>query len=191
MNEHWGWRGRPLFDLMRLMKTRRLTLRAISPSDAATIAALGGDWDVASTTGRIPYPYSPEAAQQWVTGLAEGECVFGIEHDGMLIGLCGYTLRDDGSAEIGYWLGKPHWGRGFATEAARALVEHGFTKGGVKRFVSFHFASNVASGRVLKKLGFRATGEQMGWCEARQQDLPTLAYERKRPIVAVIKALAS
>lgn len=180
-----------VYYLLRVMKTERLILRDIHAGDATTIAALGGDWDVASTTGRIPFPYTADAAQHWLTGLAQGERVYGIEYNGTLIGLCGYTMRPDGSAEIGYWLGKPYWGYGFATEATRALIDYGFTKGGVKRFVSCHFADNPASGHVLKKLGFRAAGQRTGWCEARQQDLPTLAYERKRPIAAAIKALAS
>lgn len=157
---------------------------------------LGGDWDVARMTGRIPYPYSLDAAQHWMTGLADGELVFGIEHGEhhrhpALIGLCGYTRYDDGTAEIGYWIGRPYWRQGFATEAARAVIEFGFTKGAVKRFTCCHFTDNPASGRVIEKLGFRPTGACMGWCEARQIELPTMRYERRRPWTSAIKALAS
>ncbi len=178
------------------MKTLRLTLRPLVASDAQRIATLGGDWDVARMTGRIPYPYSIGAAEHWLTGLADGELVFGIEYDEgptgpQLIGLCGYTRAPDASAEIGYWIGKAYWGHGFATEAARAIIAHGFTKGGVKRFTCCHFTDNLASGRVIEKLGFRATGTCAGWCEARQMDLPTLRYERRRPWTTTIKALAS
>lgn len=173
------------------MKTPRLTLRPLEPADAESIAALGGDWDVASMTGRIPYPYSTEAAHHWLRGVAEGEVVFAVTHDGTLIGLCGYTRNADGAAELGYWIGKPFWGNGFATEAARALMNYGFTKGRVKRFTGCHFADNAASARILEKLGFRATGPCTGWCEARQQELPTLTYERKRSFATAIKALAS
>ncbi len=177
--------------LMPMMNTERLTLSALEPTDARRIAALGGDWDVAHMTGRIPYPYSEAAAEHWLTGVADGEVVFGIHHAGELIGICGYTPRGDGSAEMGYWIGKPYWGQGFATEAARALMAYGFTKGGVKRFTCCHFADNPVSGRVLAKLGFRATGPCMGWCEARQQELPTLTHERRRPWTTAIRALAS
>ncbi|MGQ0455571.1 MAG: GNAT family N-acetyltransferase [Hyphomicrobium sp.] len=173
------------------MKTPRLILRSLTDDDAPRIAALAGEWSVASMTGRIPYPYSVEAAHQWVSGLAAGEMVFGIEHAGELIGICGYTLENDGSAQIGYWIGKPYWGRGFATEAVRALLNFGFTKGGVKRFNGRHFTDNLASARVITKLGFRAVGADVGWCEARQQEFPTVAYERRRPWTTAIKALAS
>lgn len=173
------------------MKTARLTLRPLSADDATRIAVLGGDWDVARMTGRIPYPYSEEAALDWVSGLADGEIVFGIEHNGELIGLCGYSASDTGSAELGYWIGKPYWGEGFATEAADALMTFGFTKGGVKRFTCCHFTDNVQSARVAAKLGFRANGPCSGWSEARQQHLPTVTYERRRPWTTVLKALAS
>lgn len=173
------------------MKTARLKLRPLLPSDAERIAILGGVWEVASMTGRIPYPYSQEAAQHWLTGLADGEVVFAIEHAGELIGICGYTPRADGTAEMGYWLGQPYWGKGFATEAARRLMTYGFTKGGVRSFTGCHFTDNLNSARVLKKLGFRPTGDCVGWCEARQKDLPTLTYERRRPWTIAIRALAS
>lgn len=173
------------------MKTSRLQLRALKSDDAPRIALLAGEWSVASMTGRIPYPYSVEAAQQWLSGLADGEMVFGIDHAGELIGICGYTREADGAAQIGYWIGRPFWGRGFATEAARALIKYGFTKGGVKRFNGRHFAENLASARVIKKLGFRAVGADVGWCEARQQEFPTVAYELRRPWTSAIKALAS
>lgn len=174
------------------MKTPRLTLRPLVPHDATRIADLGGDWDVARMTGRIPYPYSSVAALEWVSGLADGEVVFGIEYSGELIGICGYSSSDDGtSAELGYWIGKPYWGQGFATEAANALMGFGFTKGGIKRFTCRHFIENVPSGRVAAKLGFRALGPCTGWSEARQVHLPTLTYERRRPWTTALKALAS
>jgi [ribosomal protein S5]-alanine N-acetyltransferase len=173
------------------MRTERLHLRPLTFVDASRIADLGGDWDVARMTGRIPYPYSVDAALQWVTGLAAGEQVFAIDYQGQLIGLCGFTLADDCNAEIGYWIGRPHWGEGFATEAARAVIHHGFTKCNIRRFTCSHFTDNPASRRVIQKLGFNETGLSRGWCEARQLELPTTRYERRRPWTAAIKALAS
>lgn len=173
------------------MKTARLILRPVSAADAPRIAILGGDWDVARMTGRIPFPYSEEAAQHWVSDLAEGEVVFGIEKDGALIGICGFSPTEPRIAELGYWIGKPYWGHGYATEAAQALLTYGFTKAGMKRFVCSHFLDNDASGRVAIKLGFRPTGKCMGWCEARHQHLPALRYERQRQWREALKALAS
>ncbi len=172
------------------MRTNRLTLHPLQHDDAERIAVLGGDWDVASMTGRIPYPYSADAAQHWLTGVAHGEVVFGIWHANALIGLCGYSPQSDGSAELGYWIGKPYWGQGFATEASRALMGYGFAKGGIKRFTCCHFTDNPGSARVAAKLGFRSLGPCTGWCEARQKNLPTQTYERRRSWVQAIRAIA-
>lgn len=172
------------------MQTDRLRLRTVVDGDAARIAVLAGDWDVASMTGRIPYPYSEGAAYHWINGVAEREEVFGIEHDAELIGICGFTAEPNGDAELGYWIGKPYWGRGFATEAASAVMAYGFTKAGIRRFVCKHLADNPASARVIHKLGFRFIGDATGWCEARQCELPALSYERRRPWTMTIRALA-
>jgi RimJ/RimL family protein N-acetyltransferase len=173
------------------MQTARLRLRPVVYGDAARISVLAGDWDIASMTGRIPYPYSEEAAHHWVSGLAEREEVFGIEYNGELIGICGFTRHTDDDAELGYWIGKPYWSRGFATEAASAVMTYGFTKIGVRRFICKHLAENPASARVIQKLGFRYIGNGSGWCEARQCELPTLTYERRRPWTMSLRALAS
>jgi [ribosomal protein S5]-alanine N-acetyltransferase len=173
------------------MKTARLRLRAVTHDDATRIAALAGDWDVASMTGRIPFPYSEEDANDWVDGLAEQEEVFGIDLQGELIGICGFTLEDNGDAELGYWIGKSYWGNGYATEAARAVMAYGFAKSGVRRFVCKHLTGNDASEHVIRKLGFKYTGASTGWCEARQCELPALSYERRRPWTMAIRALAS
>lgn len=173
------------------MKTARLNLRTLTARDATRIASLAGDWDVARMTGRIPFPYSETAALQWVSELDIGEVVFGIDYLGDLIGISGFSSKPDGSAEIGYWIGKPYWGQGFATEAAEAVMKHGFTKAGIKRFTCCHFTDNPGSARVAAKLGFRALGPCTGWSEARQQHLPTVTYERRRPWTTALKALAS
>ncbi|ADJ22028.1 GCN5-related N-acetyltransferase [Hyphomicrobium denitrificans ATCC 51888] len=173
------------------MQTARLRLRAVVDSDAARIADLAGDWDVASMTGRIPYPYSADAAQHWISGVEEGEQVFGIERDAEFIGICGFTIDANGDAELGYWIGKPYWGHGYATEAASAVMAYGFTKAGVRRFVCRHLAGNPGSARVIQKLGFKYVGDSTGWCEARQCELPALSYELRRPWTMAIRALAS
>lgn len=173
------------------MRTKRLHLRGLRPDDAPRIAELAGVWEVASMTGRVPYPYSADAAQEWITGLADGEIVFGIEHDGALIGVAGYTPNGDGEAEFGYWIGQPYWKQGFATEAARRIMDYGFTEGRVKRFYCAHFTENPASRRVIEKLGFTFIGHAAGWCAARGMELPALRYERKRPLAATLRSFAS
>jgi RimJ/RimL family protein N-acetyltransferase len=166
------------------MRTKRLNLRELSGNDAPRIAELAGEWDVARMTARIPYPYSEPLAHQWLRGIEPGEFVRAIELEGEMIGAVGYLPAEDGSAEIGYWIGKPWWGRGFATEAAEALVRHCFTTARIDRLTCCHFVDNPASARIIAKLGFRLVGPCTAWSEARGAEAATLTYERRRPVLA-------
>jgi RimJ/RimL family protein N-acetyltransferase len=171
--------------LAKPIKTRRLVLRELTDSDTPEFAHLAGDWDVARQTARIPYPYSEELAREWMDTLGPEEFVRAVVHHGTLIGAVGYVANEDRSAEIGYWIGKPWWGLGFATEAASALVRHCFTTAGFKRLTCCHFVDNAASRRVIQKLGFRANGLCTAWCDARRAEFPTQSYELNRPLTAM------
>lgn len=164
-----------------VITTGRLTLRPLVLADAARIAALADDWDVARMTARIPFPYTLVDADAWIGSIGADEFVRGIEHEGELIGACGYVVDEAGAAEIGYWLGRDYWRQGFATEAGRGLVDHCFGAAGFKRLVCCHFVDNPASRRVIDKLGFKLIGPCSGWSEARQSMAPTLRYARNRP----------
>ncbi len=162
--------------------TARLTLRAVTPEDVPRIAELGAEWDVASMTARMPYPYTEDSARQWIDSICPRERVFAVVHDGHVIGVAGYTLSsEEKTAEIGYWLGKPYWGQGFATEAARALISRCFRKEAVEAVTCGHFVDNPGSARVIEKLGFSETGTEPYWCEARRMDKPAKRYRLSRP----------
>ncbi len=173
------------------MMTRRLSLRSLTLDDAGRIASIAGDWDVVRMTARMPFPYCQADAESWIGGLGADEVVRGLEHEGQIIGACGYTDNGDASAELGYWIGRAYWGHGFATEAARAMANHAFTKGGYRRLTCCHFADNPASARVIGKLGFRLVGACSGWSEARRADAPTLRYAMDRPWSAFIARIAA
>jgi RimJ/RimL family protein N-acetyltransferase len=166
------------------MRSPRLTYRPIEARDASRIAALAGDWDIARMTARIPHPYSLIDADLWIASIGDDEFVRGVERDGELIGAVGYIARDDAQAEIGYWIGRPWWGNGYATEAARTLMSHCFDDVGFKRLTCGHFYDNPASARVIAKLGFRRVGHDAQWCEARKSDVPMIKYARRRPLLA-------
>lgn len=163
------------------LSTARLSLRPLCARDAGRIAALAGDADVARMTARIPYPYAPEQALAWIASLDRNELVRGIFAGRTLVGACGYTLAGNGSAELGYWIGKPYWGRGYATEAAGALVSRGFGEAGLTRLTCGHLVDNPASQRVIQKLGFRRFGFDRVWCEARGESVSAVRYELLRP----------
>lgn len=168
------------------IKTRRLVLRPLHDDDAPQMARLAGDWDVARMTARIPFPYTEALAREWIETLAPEEFVRAVTHRGTLIGAVGYVASSEESAEIGYWIGRPWWGRGFATEAAQALVRYCFSTAGFKRLSCCHFEDNPASERVILKLGFRPLGSCTAWSEARRAEFPTRCYELNKPTVRAL-----
>jgi RimJ/RimL family protein N-acetyltransferase len=157
------------------LATERLVLRPFQRSDACEFARLAGDWAVASMTSDIPYPFSPRQAAGWLKPV-RGEVRFAVELDGALIGGTGFYRRPSGAAELGFWLGRPWWGRGYATEAARAVVQHGFANPRLPGFSSARFIDNGASDRVLTKLGFETVGRGIIACAARGHDVEAVTY---------------
>ena len=146
----------------RVLRTERLLLRALQPSDARAIARLAGDLRVSQNTGAIPHPYRSADAKQFLDRLnnCDGEATFAVTRDDVLIGICSVNFRKDGP-ELGYWLGVPYWGKGYGTEAARAVVDKAFTELGHSTLYSGARISNPASRRVLEKCGFQWTGVRL------------------------------
>ncbi len=157
------------------LATERLVLRPFQRADASEFARLAGDWAVASMTSDIPYPFSNKQAMGWLRPV-RGEVRFAIELEGTLIGGAGFYRRPSGAAELGFWLGRPWWGRGYATEAARAVVQHGIANPRLPGFSSARFVDNRASERVLTKLGFEPVGRGIIACSARGQDVEAVTY---------------
>lgn len=164
------------------IRTPRLQLRTLELTDAERIARLAGDYDVASMTGTIPYPYSEQQAAEWIASALAGEegVVFGITTAGALIGCTGYRPFGGDHAELGYWIGKPYWGRGYASEAVRALIIHAFEKDGFDYLTVGHFTDNPASARVIAKFGFVPEGKQVRDCAARGARAYCLTYRLDR-----------
>jgi RimJ/RimL family protein N-acetyltransferase len=141
----------------------RIALRPPAPGDAPRLAALASERHVARNLGRMPHPYGLAEAKAFlarVMGKAgpDDRALF-IEHfqDGV-IGCVGFHFEAGARLpEFGYWIGKPYWGRGYATEAARLCLADAAAKG-VRAATASHFLDNPASGRVLEKAGFLPTG---------------------------------
>ncbi|MGE0698456.1 MAG: GNAT family N-acetyltransferase [Hyphomicrobiaceae bacterium] len=164
-----------------IIETERLILRPLRAGDEPDFLALACDWDVARMTSDIPHPLLPSHAKAWLD--PNGSDVrFAIEVYGRMIGSVGYFRRRSGAAELGFWLGRSHWGAGLGTEAATAVVRHGFCADGHASFSSAHFVDNPASARVLAKLGFEPAGRGRMWCSARgaEVDAVILWLSRER-----------
>ncbi len=143
-----------------VLETERLVLRAPRFEDAKAIAALANDRRIAENAARIPHPYTLADAEAFVANLNEAgaERVFVImTQGGTVIGGCGIDMLD-GQPELGYWLGVPYWGHGFATEAVRAVIDHAFEDGACDFVNAGARVTNPTSRRVLEKCGFQWTG---------------------------------
>ena len=149
-----------------ILQTERLILRSFTLGDAADIQCLAGERAVASTLTNMPHPYEDGMAEEWMRACSDkfkkDEALnFAVTRrtDKRLIG--GIQLRleqENERAELGYWIGKPYWNHGYATEAARAVVAYCFEVLKLNRIYAYHFTRNSASGRVLEKIGMRYEG---------------------------------
>jgi RimJ/RimL family protein N-acetyltransferase len=164
------------------VRTQRLTLRPGWREDAAELAHAIGHESVLCNLGRAPWPYPIEAAESFVASFGDPvEPKFLIfEHvEGrvrLIGGIAIGKLKDD-PHELGYWLTPDAWGRGYATEAARATLGAARARG-IRRVTAGHYVDNPASGRVLRKLGFRPTGRiEPSYSRARGCEVPTARFE--------------
>ena len=143
-------------------RTERLLLRPSWPEDAAELHQAIADEGIVRNLARAPWPYTAEHAVRSATQEHDAHFpsfLMMLRTNGAprLIGACGIGNLN-GEPELGYWIGRPYWGLGFATEASRAVVEIAKTIGH-RKLVASHFTDNPASGKVLRKLGFQSTGK--------------------------------
>jgi len=143
-------------------RTPRLLLRPGFPEDAPALAAALADEGIARNLANVPWPYRRRDAEAFLASprnpvlpaLLMFERTDGAPR---LVGSCGLGRRPSGAVEMGYWIARDHWGRGFATEAGWALIDIARTLG-LGQLEASHFIDNPASARVLDKLGFEPTG---------------------------------
>ena len=146
--------------------TERLLLRSLTLEDATDVQRLAGDRDIAATLPNMPHPYEDGMAENWIRScyekLEKDEAInfaITLRTDKNLIGGIALRLdRENENGELGYWIGKPYWNRGYCTEAARAVVAYSFEVLKLNRIHAKHFKRNTASGRVLEKIGMRYEG---------------------------------
>jgi RimJ/RimL family protein N-acetyltransferase len=152
------------------LDTPRLLLRAFTLADAPAVQRLAGDRAIADTTLNIPHPYRDDMAEAWISShqpmRERGAAVtFAIVRrpDRELLGAIGLSLQlEQQRAELGYWVGVPFWNHGYASEAARAVVDWAFRDLPLHRIQAHHLARNPASGRVMEKVGMKYEGTLRG-----------------------------
>lgn len=173
-----------------VLATARLVLRAPQAQDATAIVRLAGDRRVAENTLRLAHPFRVADAEAFIAAAQANadEPVFMITlPDDTVIGACGIARLDGVTPELGYWLGVPYWGRGYATEAARAVVDHAFSALPIERLAAGARVSNPASRRVLEKCGFQWTGVGLYRIRALRSSAPIDRFRLDRGLWASLK----
>ncbi|CAH1668708.1 50S ribosomal protein acetyltransferase [Hyphomicrobiales bacterium] len=182
-------------DVFRL-ETRRLWLRWPRMADAAAILRLAGEKAVAEMTASIPHPYPSQAVEPFIFAMRKGNALG--EHlvlaitprskPNELIGMIGAHKQASGTPFIGYWLGTPHWGKGYATEAVQGLIDTLFSLVDVPAIDADTRVINPASRRVLEKSGFRAEGSFLKSLPARGGLFPCEQFRLDRSTWAALKS---
>jgi ribosomal-protein-alanine N-acetyltransferase len=146
------------------LDTERLILRPPTLEDADALTSAIDHPDIAHNTLRIPYPYTLEDAHEFLDAInsgdddAERSFAVKLRETGTLIGMCGFSPPGWGRTEIGYWISSAHWGKGYATEAARRVIGYIFETTDVSRVQATYFTRNPASRRVQEKAGMTFEG---------------------------------
>ncbi|MFZ1773492.1 MAG: GNAT family N-acetyltransferase [Rhizobiaceae bacterium] len=147
----------------QIVATARLILRLPSPEDAEPLVALANNPAVSSMLSSMPHPYRQEDAMAFLLkAQSPGRRVWAVTRasDGAFLGCAGYSPFED-ILEIGYWIGEPHWGQGYATEAAHAVVDQAFALTASTALHAECRMRNAASRRVIHKCGFQYAGQGM------------------------------
>jgi RimJ/RimL family protein N-acetyltransferase len=181
-------------DVFRL-ETSRLWLRWPRLADAAALARQAGERAVAEMTARIPHPYPANGAEPFIfearKGNALGESLTLAlavkDRPNQPIGLIGVERGADGLPTLEYWLGGGHWGQGFATEAAQAMIDATFTLSAANDLIARSRLVNPASRRVLEKCGFRHEGSSLQPMPARGGVFPCDEFRLDRKTWAALR----
>jgi RimJ/RimL family protein N-acetyltransferase len=160
-----------------VIATERLVLRGPVRTDAEAVYRLASDINVAGMTSQVPHPYGPKDAEDFIEGVLSRDFdeapEFAIEHRNFgVVGMLGFKPGE--RPELGYWLGRPYWSRGYMTEAVRAALKWAKRDWRKNVVVAGHFSDNPASGQVLCKSGFLYTGDvELRFSKARKAEAPT------------------
>ena len=148
--------------MQQIIRTERLVLRPFQPEDAAKVAELLANKCISEMTSNIPYPYTEADASAWIAkhrDLYEQRVsiiyAVTLRASGELMGTVSLPKLSNGLGILGYWLGVPYWGSGYATEASKALIEHCKKHLGLQRIQVLHYTENQRSKSVVEKLGVK------------------------------------
>ncbi|HEU4806317.1 MAG TPA: GNAT family N-acetyltransferase [Nitrobacter sp.] len=172
-----------------VLETERLSLRKPTLADVKAIAALANDRRIAEMTRRLPHPYTQDDAVHFVRAVAgdSSETVFLIEHNHTPVGVAGVDWSEPDAPELGYWFGVDYWGLGFATEAARAVIDYTFEAFAIDQMLSGARVVNPKSRNVLEKCGFQWSGVELHRFRALGSSTPVDRFRLSRGVWSSLK----
>lgn len=172
-----------------VIETARLVLRQPTLADVKAIANIVSDKRVSINLRRVPHPYTLDHATDFITSTAStgSETVFLVEHAGEAVGIVGLSWEVEGVPELGYCYGVDHWGKGYATEAARAAIDYAFEEFSIERMTSGARVLNPASRHVLEKCGFNWTGVELNRFLALGSSTPVDCFKLERSVWSSIR----
>lgn len=175
---------------MITLQTPRLVLEPLSLAHAPAFQHWLADEGIARMTASFPHPYPDGEAERYIVSRTAGMdpqrptffaiCIEAEPIGGAMLFHTANTAPD--ALEIGYWIARPHWGRGYAREVVAVLVEYGFGQFGIDRLLAGVAIDNPASERVLAVCGFRAFGSSIGPSKARGHDVELHLWRLDRPV---------
>ncbi len=158
------------------IKTDRLILKKPkSKQDKISLVSQIGNWEIVKWLSIAPYPYTYKDCENYLTISNNNEFALNIFLDNKLIGGVGLTLDDDNYYELGYWLGQYYWGKGYATESSKYLLEYALEKLNSPNIKSGYFIDNIPSGNVLKKLGFKEVGIEKIYSNSNKKEMDMMS----------------
>ena len=168
------------------IRTARLVLRPTRPADDERFVEIQSNWNVSRMLRLTTWPPSLPAMSGWLAEHAWERRAgtgyrFAVELSSRVVGCVDIDEIDAGRGELGYWLEEQVWGRGLASEAARALMDWGFNKLALTGLNAGCASDNRASAAILAKLGFRPRGETRLWSRPRGEPITQLLFAREAP----------
>jgi RimJ/RimL family protein N-acetyltransferase len=172
-----------------VLETERLLLRRPTLADVKAIARLANDRRVAINLRRVPHPYLEEHAIAFIRATADEprNSSFLIEFDRAAIGIVGVDWSEPEAPELGYWLGVDYWGKGFATEAARAVIDFTFEEFDIEHLCAGARVTNPSSRNILEKCGFQWIGVELHRFEALGSSTPVDRFRLGRGVWSSLK----
>ena len=157
---------------MTEIHTDRLILRkAISGQEKISLVSQVGYWEVVKWLANVPYPYTYDDLEDYLLISDSNQFDLNIFLGNQLIGRVGLTLDGDNYYDLGYWIGKDYWGKGYATESSKELLEYVLDKLDSPKIKSAYFVDNFSSGNVLKKLGFKEDGVEKRYSVSNKKEM--------------------